>query len=157
MTALRVNELAPGLWRWTCSASPCARGEIASFYCETGSAILLVDPVLPEPGSADHAKFFRALDADVARLAMPVALVATSAAHGRDLPILRACYAVTDAPLPDGVLAAAIGNSRGERAIWLPSHGALVAGHASPEEAREALGEAVPGAIVRLLLGSHGT
>ena len=156
MTALRAKELAPGLWSWTCSASPCPVGEVTSIYCETGSAILLVDPVLPEAGSADREKFFRALDADVARLGVPVALVATSEAHGRDLPLLIARYDVTDAPLPDGVLAAPLRNSPGECAIGLPSHGALVAGHASPEEAREALAEARPGAVMRLLLGSHG-
>ena len=45
---------------------------------------MLVDPLLPPPGSPDELRFFEALDRDVRRLGRPVRVVETSADRGRD-------------------------------------------------------------------------
>jgi hypothetical protein len=75
---MEVERLADGLWRWSVEPGRW------SVYAETPEAILLVDPVLPPPGSGDEGRFFAALDRDVARCGMPVRVVETSAGRGRD-------------------------------------------------------------------------
>jgi hypothetical protein len=75
---MQVERLADGLWRWSVEPGRW------SVYAETPEAILLVDPVLPPAGSADEARFFVALDRDVARCAVPVRVLETSAGRGRD-------------------------------------------------------------------------
>ena len=64
-----VVELAPGLWRWTAGGSSC-------FYVEAEHATVLVDPVVP-PDEAE--RFWRALDRDVVRRGLPVAVLLTGA------------------------------------------------------------------------------
>jgi hypothetical protein len=75
---MQVERLAEGLWRWSVEPGRW------SVYAETPEAILLVDPLLPPPGSPDEARFFEALDRDVARCGVPVRVVETSAGRGRD-------------------------------------------------------------------------
>jgi hypothetical protein len=83
---MQVERLAEGLWRWSVEPGRW------SVYAETPEAILLVDPVLPEPGSPDELRFFEALDRDVARLACAVRVVETSAGSGRDRDRIVARY-----------------------------------------------------------------
>jgi hypothetical protein len=73
-----VERLADGLWCWSVEPGRW------SVYAETPEAILLVDPLLPQAGSADELRFFTALDRDVARCGVPVRVVETSAGRGRD-------------------------------------------------------------------------
>jgi hypothetical protein len=75
---MQVERLADGLWRWSVEPGRW------SVYAETPEAILLVDPLLPPPGSADEARFFEALDRDLRRCGRPVRVLETSAGGGRD-------------------------------------------------------------------------
>jgi hypothetical protein len=75
---MEVERLAEGLWRWSVEPGRW------SIYAETPRAILLVDPLLPEPGSRDEERFFEALDRDVARCERPVFVVETSVGRAFD-------------------------------------------------------------------------
>jgi hypothetical protein len=86
MHVMEVERLSEGLWRWSVEPGRW------SVYAETAEAILLVDPVLPPAGSLDEARFFEALDRDVARVAQPVFVVETSAGRGRDGDRIHAHY-----------------------------------------------------------------
>ena len=82
---MRVEELASGLWAWT-ARHPDWRPEfgwpeeVRCFYVETDGATLLVDPLVPED---ERDRFWRALDRDVERRGLPVAVLLTQAAHAR--------------------------------------------------------------------------
>jgi hypothetical protein len=84
---MQVERLADGLWRWSVEPGRW------SVYAETPEAILLVDPVLPAPGSADEMRFLAALDRDVARCQVSVRVLETSAGRGRDGARIVARYA----------------------------------------------------------------
>ncbi|MDX6569304.1 MAG: hypothetical protein QOH15_1882 [Gaiellales bacterium] len=81
-----VERLADGLWRWSVEPGRW------SVYVEAPEAIVLVDPLLPPPGSPAEARFFEALDRDVRRLGRPVRVVETSAGRGRDSARIRGRY-----------------------------------------------------------------
>jgi hypothetical protein len=143
-----VQELAPGLWRWTARHAEWHPGEwgaqVASFAVDAGEATLLFDPLLPE----DDAATLERLDALVGDgLA---AIVVTIPYHTRSAEPLSERY---DAPihghraigkrlrdtsrlqpldeLPGGAHAYAIGKPRRfETPVHLPSHRALVFGDA---------------------------
>ena len=131
MSGLRVVALAPGLWRWSAAGSPCPRGDVASTYCETDGAIVLVDPVVPPPGSEVHARFFRALDRDVERVGGPVLVLATCPEHARDVAELRSRYPRLLEAL-DGVRVTSTSDPN-ETCVHLASHDAIVTGHAEPQ------------------------
>jgi len=59
---MQVQRLADGLWSWTSEVE--GRGELASLYVESSTAISLLDPIVPPE---DAVRFLRALDRDVAR------------------------------------------------------------------------------------------
>jgi hypothetical protein len=82
---LHVEELATGLWSWTAPHPEWQPGfgwpeEVRCFYAETDDATLLVDPLVPDD---EPARFWRALDRDVERRGLPVAVLLTQAAHAR--------------------------------------------------------------------------
>jgi hypothetical protein len=82
---MRVHEHAPGLWSWTAEHGEWQPGlgwdaEVRCFYVETEQATLVVDPLVP---ADDAERFWRALDRDVERRAVPVAVLLTQAAHAR--------------------------------------------------------------------------
>jgi hypothetical protein len=143
-----VQELAPGLWRWTARHAEWHPGEwgaqVASFAVDAGEATLLFDPLLPE----DDAATLERLDALVGD--RPAAIVVTIPYHTRSAEPLSERY---DAPihghravgkrlrhasrlrpldeLPGGARAYAIGKPRRfETPVHLPSHRALVFGDA---------------------------
>jgi len=150
-----VQELAPGLWRWTAlhpewKPSDAEGGEgwereVGSVYLEGADAIVLIDPQVPSvPEERD--RFLRHLDADVERTGKPVAVLLTVAAHERSAPELAGRYgaevwahereverygALADrifpsgAELPGGVAAV---DGAFEVVLWIPAHAALVAG-----------------------------
>ena len=69
--AVKVDEFAPGLWRWTADLGG---REVGCVYYETPDAVVLIDPVVPDEAE----RFLRALDRDVERLGVRVAIVCTS-------------------------------------------------------------------------------
>jgi hypothetical protein len=155
------RELAPGLWRWTAHhpAWTPERGgpggweqSVGCIYYETSDAVVLIDPLVPPPGTPEAQRYWTALDRDVERTALPVAVLVGNAYHGRSADSILARYgerratsvhvhadarsrvscAATSsfgdgARLPGGVHAHAIaGLDDGETAFWIPAHRALV-------------------------------
>jgi glyoxylase-like metal-dependent hydrolase (beta-lactamase superfamily II) len=136
-----VEELAPGLWRWTAvhpEWTPEQGGPegweqaVGSVYCETGGDVVLIDPIVPadEP---ERDRFWRALDRDVARSAA-THVVLTCAWHARSSAEVAARYGAAVWAPDDGTRALPVGVEavdaalQGEVLLWLPSHAALVAG-----------------------------
>ena len=149
---MRVEQLQPGLWRWTglhpewTSDDGGPDGweqEVGCVYAEADDAVLLIDPLIPPE---DEQRFLDALDRDVDRSDRPVAILLTSPWHVRSARELAARYgAEVHAPnVPnesvEGAHAFAFGDSlpggvqtfdahfHGESLFWLPVHRALVAG-----------------------------
>ena len=150
---MRVQELGPGLWRWTAlhpewSPEEDWGEEVACVYYEAEDAIVLVDPLVPPE---DEDRFLEALDRDVDRAGLPVHILITLLWHARSGAELLERYPgarlwaheparevveerapVTDVfqvgeTLPAGV--AAIDAQRAfEVLFWLPAHRAPVTG-----------------------------
>jgi hypothetical protein len=127
---VRIEELRPGLHRWTADhpeaeadpepGSPADWGpEVGSVAYEAGDALLLVDPLVPDDG-------WEALDALVEHHAQPVAVITTIRFHGRSRDDVGARYEVTTA-VPAGVETIPI-EGAGETMVWLPGPGALIPG-----------------------------
>jgi hypothetical protein len=129
---VQVDELAPGLWRWTAEHPEWRHGdswdaEVACFYAELDAATVLVDPLVP--AGEDGGPFWAQLDADVRRRGLPVAVLLTSEWHRRSADEVAARYGATiSGELPDGVEARGAGE--GETALWLAAHRALAVGDA---------------------------
>jgi glyoxylase-like metal-dependent hydrolase (beta-lactamase superfamily II) len=91
---VQVGELASGLWWWTArhpdwEPTQSWDPEVRCFYVEADDATLVVDPLVP-PDDAD--RFWSALDRDVDRRALPVAVLLTQAAHGRSAGEIASRY-----------------------------------------------------------------
>lgn len=160
MSAVKVCELRPGLWRWTCrhpAWTPEEGGpdgwdpEVGCVYYEAADAVVLIDPLVPSD-PADRSRFLAALDRDVERLGLPVAVLLTTHWHERSAAEIRDRYAqATGAtvwaahsfaahlatppthafeegdPLPGDILA--VPTSRpGQLVYWLPGPRAVVPG-----------------------------
>ena len=172
---MEVERLADGLWRWTTSApaaAGCPPGRAASVYLETADAVLLFDPAVPAAGSVEAERFWRALDADVSRLARPLVVLLTRPRHARDTAAVLDRYAgvtvrspgwSTDAAvpfgahrfdpgetLPGGVGAHVVRSAGGEAAYELPGGAALVVGDVVPPRG------ATSGSTVERILPAHG-
>jgi glyoxylase-like metal-dependent hydrolase (beta-lactamase superfamily II) len=82
---VQVQELRPGLWRWT---APHPEWEpradwaetVGCVYYEAPDSVVLIDPLVPQE---DEERFWRALDRDVDRAARPVAVLLTATWHVR--------------------------------------------------------------------------
>jgi hypothetical protein len=91
---VQVGEHAPGLWWWT-ATHPDWRPtqswdpEVRCFYVEDDEATLVVDPLVPRD---EATRFWEALDRDVERRRLPVAVLLTQAAHARDAGEVAARY-----------------------------------------------------------------
>jgi hypothetical protein len=91
---VEVTELAPGLWRWT-ARHPDWKDEydwspfVGCFYVEADDATLVVDPLVPDD---EAERFWTALDRDVERRGLPVAVLLTEAAHSRSAGNVAARY-----------------------------------------------------------------
>jgi hypothetical protein len=126
---VEVAELAPGLWRWTVDGAGC-------FYVEAPDATLTVDPLVPDAG-AEAERFWRALDRDVERRGLPLAVLLTGAAHARSADRVAERYGGVvarargrfGAGLDDGPGGARVLQGPGTP-LYLPSHDALAAGDA---------------------------
>jgi hypothetical protein len=132
---MKVQELAPGLWRWTAPHPDWTPGkdwpqDVACLYYEAPAATVLVDPLVP---LGDEERFWLALDRDVERLACPVAVLLTVRWHERSVDEVAARYGAslwrrdTGGPLPAGVDAYDVPAAE-ETVFWIPEHRALVAG-----------------------------
>ena len=142
-----VQELAPGLWRWT-AFHPEWKEEVGSVYYEAPDAVVLVDPLVPQD---EPKRFWSALDRDIERRAKPVHVLITTFWHTRSArevaerygahvwapsrgrgAIERRARTVTDVfrpddELPGGVVPAK--TARGAEVVfWIPTHKSLVTG-----------------------------
>ncbi len=123
-----VQELAPGLWRWTAPHPEWKEGDdweqdVGCVYYEAPAATVLIDPLVPP----ERERFFEALDRDVERRGLPVSILLTCAWHGRSSGELAERYgavvgasAVEVVALPFPIVQ--------ETMYWLPGHAALVTG-----------------------------
>src|SRR5947208_7013773 len=92
VAAMDVKELCPGLWRWTAphpswkpeNDKPGGWGRmVASASYEPAAAsrrsgdpaFVLIDPMAPPDGTPEAESFWQHLDADVARIQLPVAIL----------------------------------------------------------------------------------
>ena len=134
---MEVAALRPGLWRWTARHPAWRDGadwgpDVGCVYFEAAEAVVLVDPQVPD--GKDEARFWRALERDVARVALPVAVVLTAPWHRRSADTIVARYdasvwsaADADAGLPAGLEAYPIPpREEAQVALFLPEHRALV-------------------------------
>src|SRR5262245_13502429 len=148
-----VRELRPGLWRWTARHPDWTPEEddwdqeVACLYVETDEAVVLVDPLVPD-GPHEAERMLTALDADVARLGLPLAIVLTLFWHERSAGELASRYGAeiwatvaavkrlevrVDRPFaPGDRVAGGIetidAHRRDEVLLWLPPYRTLVAG-----------------------------
>jgi glyoxylase-like metal-dependent hydrolase (beta-lactamase superfamily II) len=122
-----VQELAPGLWRWSAPHPEWKEGDdwaqqVGCVYYEAPDATVLIDPLVPP----ERERFFEALDRDVERRGLPVSILLTVEWHARSSADLAERYATAGSapaevepfPMPEV----------DETLWWLPEHGTLVAG-----------------------------
>jgi len=144
-----VTRFADGLWRWTTYYEEW-HDTVGCVYYEAPDAIVLIDPLVPAE-SSEAARFFKALDRDVARVARPVHVYVTvfwhvrsageivrrydgtlhvpsraRAANEKRAGVAASVFRPGDA-LPGGIEALATGRAT-EVAYWIPEHRALVPG-----------------------------
>ena len=151
-TAVKVDEIAPGLWRWTAlhpdwtEKDESWEQEVGCTFFEADDAIVLIDPLVPD--GEDRDRFLEHLDADVERSGKPVAILLTVHWHARSAAELAERYDAeiwaTEAtaehldappnrpfspgePLPGEVVAIDARRS-GEVLLWIARHSTLVAG-----------------------------
>jgi glyoxylase-like metal-dependent hydrolase (beta-lactamase superfamily II) len=124
---MEVQELRPGLWRWTAPHPEWA--ELSSAYVEAAGALVLVDPLVPRD---DEERFYGALDRDVKRLVLPVAIVLTNPWHRRSSAELAERYGATvhvaGESLPSGFEAYPGGMHLEDFVVFAPSHRVLFTG-----------------------------
>jgi hypothetical protein len=123
-----VQEIAPGLWRWTAPHPDWQEGgdweqEVGCVYCETAGATVLIDPLVPP----ERERFFEALDRDVQRRGLPVSILLTCAWHSRSSGELAERYGVVVGSSVDGVVSLPFPIAK-ETMYLLPDHSALVTG-----------------------------
>ena len=153
---MRVQELRPGLWRWTGlhpDWTPDEGGpngweqEVGCVYYEADDAVVLVDPLVPPE---DEERFWAALDRDVGRAGRRVHVLLTVFWHGRSSQAIADRYGAQiwahekalqverreveptrtfafGEPLPGGVEPQDAVRFD-EAILWIPEHGALVFG-----------------------------
>lgn len=124
---MTVAEIASGLWRWTAPHPEWQDGDdwerdVGCVYYEAPGATVLIDPLVPP----ERDRFFEALDRDVERRGLPVAVLLTVPWHERSAAELVERYAATD-EAPAGVEPFAL-PAFDEIAWWLPEVATLVVG-----------------------------
>src|SRR5829696_8728027 len=134
---MEVQELRPGLWRWTASHPEWEHAEhwgpeVGSVYAELPEAIVIVDPLVPADEEED---FWSALDRDVERLGRPVWVLLTVHWHERSVAAVLDRYKARlwrpeeKGELPMGVEAEVVkGADWVEAMFYLEPHRALVTG-----------------------------
>jgi hypothetical protein len=134
---MEVQELRPGLWRWTGSHPEWNHAEhwgpeVGSVYAQLPDAVVVVDPLVPEDSEE---QFWAALDRDVERLGLPVHVLLTVHWHERSVATVLDRYKATlwhpeeKGELPTRVHAEIVkGGDWVEALFFLEPHRALVAG-----------------------------
>jgi metallo-beta-lactamase superfamily protein len=127
---VEVKELKPGLWHWTAQHPEWDEREVSSAYVETPDAVCLIDPLLPR---GEEERFFVALERDVQRLGLPVAIVLTNPWHRRSSTELEQRYRAkvfvgVEGALPGGLQAYAGGMQPEDVVLHAPSHRVLFTG-----------------------------
>jgi glyoxylase-like metal-dependent hydrolase (beta-lactamase superfamily II) len=134
---MEVQELRPGLWRWTASHPEWDHAQqwgpdVGSVYAELQDAVVVVDPLVP---ADEDERFWSALDRDVERLAVPVRVLLTVHWHERSVAAVLDRYDATlwrpeeKGELPAGVRAEIVkGSDWVEAMFFLEPHRALVTG-----------------------------
>jgi glyoxylase-like metal-dependent hydrolase (beta-lactamase superfamily II) len=125
-----VQELRPGLWRWTARHPEWDDSVVSSAYLEAPGAVVLVDPLVPR---GEEERFFEALDSDVERVGSPVAIVLTNPWHRRSAGELAQRYdarifVAGQDPLPGGLQAYPGGMQPEDFVVHAPSQRALFTG-----------------------------
>jgi glyoxylase-like metal-dependent hydrolase (beta-lactamase superfamily II) len=132
-----VQELRPGLWRWTAEHPQWNHAEqwgpeVGSVYAELPDALVLVDPLVP---ADEEERFWSALDRDVEKVDRPVYVLLTVHWHERSVDVVLDRYkAVLWRPeekieLPEGVEPIVVkGADWSEAMFFLAPHRALVTG-----------------------------
>src|SRR5262245_30567009 len=82
-----VQELRPGLWRWTGNHPEWDHAEtwgpeVASVFAELENSVVVVDPLVPQD---DEERFWAALDRDVRRSGLPLHVLLTVHWHERSV------------------------------------------------------------------------
>ena len=134
---MEVQELRPGLWRWTAPHPQWEHAEhwgpeVGSVYAELPDALVVIDPIVP---ADEDELFWSALDRDVERVARPVQVLLTVHWHERSVAAVLDRYHATlwrpeeRGELPGGVRAEVVhGSDWVEALFYLEPHRALVAG-----------------------------
>jgi hypothetical protein len=134
---MEVQELRPGLWRWTATHPEWEHAEhwgpeVGSVYAELPDALVVVDPLVP---ADEEERFWSALDRDVERLGRPVHVLLTVHWHERTVAAVLDRYRATlwrpeeEIELPAGVHAEVVkGSDWREALFFLEPYRALVAG-----------------------------
>ena len=135
---VEVQRIEDGLWRWTTPHPDWKEGDdwdrdVGCVYWEADDAIVLVDPLVPS-GEGDRERFLDALDRDVTRAGLPVAILLTCEWHGRSGDELAERYGGRvvgagrrAAPLPGGTVAFELPVAQ-EIVYWLPGARSIVPG-----------------------------
>jgi len=125
-----VQELKPGLWRWTARHPEWDDREVSSAYIETPECVCLIDPLVP---GGEEDRFFVALDRDVERLGRTVAIVLTNPWHRRSSDQLAQRYGAQvhvgiEGGLPGGLRAYPGGMQPEDVVLHAPAQRALFTG-----------------------------
>ena len=132
-----VQELRPGLWRWTAAHPEWEHAEhwgpeVGSVYAELPDSLVMVDPLVPQD---EEDRFWEALDRDVERVGKPVHVLLTVHWHERSVAAVLDRYKATlwrpeeKGELPAGVHAEVVkGSDWVEALFFLEPHRALIAG-----------------------------
>lgn len=134
---MEVQRIEDGLWRWTTphpewKARDDWDRDVGCVYWEADDAVVLVDPLVPADDE-ERARFLEALDRDVDRVGLPVAILLTCEWHGRSRAELAARYEARVlgpqeiAELPGGITAT-VAPVAEEVVYWLPGARSLVPG-----------------------------
>jgi glyoxylase-like metal-dependent hydrolase (beta-lactamase superfamily II) len=134
---MEVQELRPGLWRWTAEHPEWDHAQhwgpdVGSVYAELPDAVVVVDPLVP---AGEDERFWSALDRDVQRLGLPVRVLLTVHWHERSVAAVLDRYDATlwrpeeKGDLPTGVQPEVVkGADWVEAMFFLEPHRALVTG-----------------------------
>jgi glyoxylase-like metal-dependent hydrolase (beta-lactamase superfamily II) len=134
---MQVQELRPGLWRWTAAHPEWDHAEhwgpeVGSVYAELPDALVIVDPLVPED---EEERFWSALDRDIERVGLPVHVLLTVHWHERSVAGVLDRYKAKlwrpeeKGELPNGVRAEVVkGSDWVEALFYLEPHRALVVG-----------------------------
>jgi glyoxylase-like metal-dependent hydrolase (beta-lactamase superfamily II) len=130
-----VQELRPGLWRWTAPHPAWRPGcdwprDVGCVFVEARDATVVVDPLVP---ADEEERFWSALDRDVERRGLPVVVLLTCTWHRRSAGDVARRYDAAvwrpDDPLPHAVEAERFAAGEWEEHVFvLADHAALLFG-----------------------------